>query len=110
MLLDIVKEGDTIITLEVSRLSRSTQQLCEIIDIIREKKLRLIILGSISQSWSLTVQNGSGMLPELYFSYINISINYVSHNQQASLVIFPLAIASATALTATTFSFTKSCV
>ena len=27
MLLDIAKEGDTIITLEVSRLSRSTQQL-----------------------------------------------------------------------------------
>ena len=37
-----------IITLEVSRLSRSTQQLCEIIDIIREKHLRLFILGSIN--------------------------------------------------------------
>ena len=35
MLLDIAKEGDTIITLEVSRLSRSTQQLCELIEIIR---------------------------------------------------------------------------
>ena len=32
MLLDNAVEGDTIITLEVSRLSRSTQQLCEIID------------------------------------------------------------------------------
>lgn len=48
MLLDTVKEGDTLITLEVSRLSRSTQQLCEIIDVIREKKLRLIIVGSIT--------------------------------------------------------------
>ena len=48
MLLDAVQEGDTIITLEVSRLSRSTQQLCEIIDTIREKHLRLIILGSIT--------------------------------------------------------------
>ena len=36
MLLDMVTEGDTIITLEVSRLSRSTQQLCEIIDTILE--------------------------------------------------------------------------
>ena len=48
MLLDIAKEGDTIITLEVSRLSRSTQQLCELIDIIREKRLRLMIVGSIT--------------------------------------------------------------
>ena len=40
--------GDTIITLEVSRLSRSTQQLCEIIDTIREKHLRLVIVGSIT--------------------------------------------------------------
>ena len=48
MLLDTALEGDTIITLEVSRLSRSTQQLCEIIDVIREKRLRLIIVGSIT--------------------------------------------------------------
>ena len=40
--------GDTIITLEVPRLARSTQQLCEIIDIIRQKQLRLIIIGSIT--------------------------------------------------------------
>ena len=42
------KAGDTIITTEVSRLSRSTQQLCELIETIREKKLRLIIIGSIA--------------------------------------------------------------
>ena len=48
MLLDAATEGDTIITLEVSRLSRSTQQLCEIIDIIRQKRLRLVIVGSIT--------------------------------------------------------------
>ena len=48
MLLDSAAPGDTIITLEVSRLSRSTQQLCEIIDIIRVKHLRLVIVGSIT--------------------------------------------------------------
>ena len=48
VLLDIAKEGDTIITLEVSRLSRSTQQLCELIEIIRAKHLRLVIVGSIT--------------------------------------------------------------
>ena len=40
--------GDTIIVLEVSRLARSTQQLCEIIEIIQEKHLRLVIVGSIT--------------------------------------------------------------
>ena len=48
MLLDMAEPGDTIITLEVSRLSRSTQQLCEIIDVIRDKHLRLVIVGSIT--------------------------------------------------------------
>lgn len=40
--------GDTILTLEVPRLARSTQQLCEIIDTVREKRLRLVIIGSIT--------------------------------------------------------------
>ena len=48
MLLDMAESGDTIITLEVSRLSRSTQQLCEILDIVKEKHLRLMIVGSIT--------------------------------------------------------------
>ena len=40
--------GDTILTLEVPRLARSTQQLCEIIGRVREKRLRLVIIGSIT--------------------------------------------------------------
>ena len=40
--------GDSIIVLEVSRLARSTQQLCEIIETIRAKHLRLVIVGSIT--------------------------------------------------------------
>lgn len=48
LLLDTAQAGDSIITLEVSRLSRSTQQLCEIIGTIKEKRLRLVIVGSIT--------------------------------------------------------------
>lgn len=47
-LLEQAKEGDTIITLEVSRLARSTKQLCEIIDTVKNKCLRLSIVGSIN--------------------------------------------------------------
>ena len=48
LLLNSVQAQDTIITLEVSRLSRSTQQLCENVNIIKSKRLRLIIVGSIT--------------------------------------------------------------
>lgn len=47
-LLERVTEGDTIIVTEVSRLSRSTQQLCEIISMVKDKHLELVILGSIT--------------------------------------------------------------
>lgn len=42
-LLDVVKEGDTIVTSEVSRITRSTKQLCEIIELAQVKHLKLVI-------------------------------------------------------------------
>ena len=48
LMLETAKPGDTIITLEVPRLARSVKQLCDIIDMIRDKHLRLIIQGSIT--------------------------------------------------------------
>lgn len=45
---EAAKEGDTVVVLEASRLARSTQQLCEIIERVREKKIRLLIVGSIT--------------------------------------------------------------
>lgn len=42
-LLDIVKIGDTIVVTEVSRLTRSTKHLCNIIEIAKDKHLKLII-------------------------------------------------------------------
>ena len=55
LMLETARPGDTIVTMEVSRLARSTKQLCEIIDIIREKRLRLVIVGSIT----LDCRNGN---------------------------------------------------
>ena len=42
----IVNEGDTIITTEVSRLTRSTKHLCEILQTVQDKKLIMNIGGS----------------------------------------------------------------
>ena len=40
-LLDVVVEGDTIIATEVSRITRSTKQLCDIIELAKTKHIRL---------------------------------------------------------------------
>lgn len=48
LMLAMAQPGDTIVTLEVSRLARSVKQLCDVIDVIRTKHLQLIIVGSIT--------------------------------------------------------------
>lgn len=42
-LLQTVKQGDTIACTEVSRLSRSTKQLCEILEFVERNKIKLIV-------------------------------------------------------------------
>lgn len=42
-LMSIVQKNDTIVVTEVSRLTRSTSHLCEILEWIKENKLRLVI-------------------------------------------------------------------
>ena len=66
-LFDMVQEGDTIITLEVPRLARSTKQLCEIIEIVKEKKLKLVIVGSV------TVDCTQGRLDPMSNAFIQMS-------------------------------------
>ena len=66
-LFDAVSEGDTIITLEAPRLARSTKQLCEIIEVVKEKKLKLIIKGSI------TVDCTFGRLDPMSNAFIQMS-------------------------------------
>ncbi|EHL1910536.1 recombinase family protein [Salmonella enterica] len=42
-LLNVITEGDTIIVTEVSRITRSTKQLCDIIELAKERKIKLIM-------------------------------------------------------------------
>ncbi len=67
LLLDKTAAGDSIITTEVSRLSRSTKQLCELIDTIQKKKLKLEILGSI------TIDCRSGQLDPMTKAFLQMS-------------------------------------
>ncbi len=67
LLLEKAAAGDTIITTEVSRLSRSTKQLCEIIDTIQRKRLKLEIMGSI------TIDCRSGQLDPMTKAFLQMS-------------------------------------
>jgi DNA invertase Pin-like site-specific DNA recombinase len=42
-LLETVKAGDTIVATEVSRITRSTKQLCEIIEFVKKKHIKLAL-------------------------------------------------------------------
>lgn len=66
-LLEKAAAGSTILVLEISRLARSTKQLCDIIDTVKEKKLCLKILGSI------TVDCTSGTLDPMTNAFVQMS-------------------------------------
>ncbi|WMC94414.1 recombinase family protein [Kineothrix sp. MB12-C1] len=46
-LLETVKTGDTIACTEVSRLSRSTKQLCEILEFVEDNHIKLVVGGFV---------------------------------------------------------------
>ena len=75
-LLEQAEEGDTIITLEVSRLARSTKQLCEIIEVSRSKHLRLEIVGSI------TVDCSNGQIDPMTNAFIQMSGVFAAYAAQ----------------------------
>ena len=66
-LLEKAEAGSQILVLEISRLARSTKQLCDIIDIIKEKHLCLRVLGSI------TVDCSSGVLDPMTNAFVQMS-------------------------------------
>lgn len=66
-LLNVIQPGDTLMVTEISRLSRSTRQLCEMIETVREKKIRLIIKDS------LTIDCTSGELDPMTKAFLQIS-------------------------------------
>ena len=62
-----VREGDTIVTTEVSRITRSTKQLCDIIELCKQKRLKLIIKDSI------TIDCTSGYVDPMTNAFLQMS-------------------------------------
>lgn len=66
-LLQVINEGDTLVVTEVSRISRSTKQLCAVIELIQQRKLKLIIKNS------LTIDCTQGNLDPMSKAFIQMS-------------------------------------
>ena len=66
-LLAALSEGDTLVVTEVSRISRSTKQLCDIIELVQERKLKLVVKDSI------TIDCSSGTIDPMTKAFLQIS-------------------------------------
>ena len=90
-LLEHIEPNSTLYVTEVSRLSRSTQQLCEILNTIKEKHLRLVILNSVTidcrggncDAMSKAFLQMAGVFSELELSMIRARVRSGMANARA---------------------------
>lgn len=66
-LLSIIEAGDTLAVTEISRLTRSTKQLCELIEVVKEKRIKLVVKNSI------TIDCTSGELDPVTKAFLQIT-------------------------------------
>lgn len=66
-MLNAVSKGDIIVTTEVSRLTRSTKQLCDVIELVQKKCLKLII------GKSMTIDCTNGELDPMTKAFVQMS-------------------------------------
>lgn len=90
-LLEHIEPNSTLYVTEVSRLSRSTQQLCEILSMIKGKHLRLVILNSVTidcrngeiDPMSMAFLQMAGVFSELELSMIRARVRSGIANARA---------------------------
>ncbi len=90
-LLEHIEPNSSLYVTEVSRLSRSTQQLCEILNVIKDKHRRLVILNSVTidcrggncDAMSKAFLQMAGVFSELELSMIRARIRSGMANAKA---------------------------
>lgn len=90
-LLEHIEPNSTLYVCEVSRLSRSTQQLCAILETIKEKHLRLVILNSVTidcrngdiDPMSMAFLQMAGVFSELELSMVRARVRSGMANAKA---------------------------
>lgn len=89
--LEHIEPNSSLYVTEVSRLSRSTQQLCAILNTIKEKRLRLVILNSVTidcrngeiDAMSMAFLQMAGVFSELELSMIRARVRSGMANARA---------------------------
>ena len=90
-LLEHIEPNSTLYVCEVSRLSRSTQQLCAILETIKEKHLCLVILNSVTidcrngdiDPMSMAFLQMAGVFSELELSMVRARVRSGMANAKA---------------------------
>ena len=90
-LLEHIEPNSSLFVTEVSRLSRSTQQLCEILNIIKDKHLRLVILNSVTidcrngeiDAMSMAFLQMAGVFSQLELAMIRARVRSGMENARA---------------------------
>lgn len=83
-LLSMVNNGDTIVCTEVSRISRSTKHLCEIIELAKNKKLKLIFGSFVVDCTNELDAMTEGML-KIIGVFAEIERNIISQRVKSGL-------------------------
>lgn len=83
-LLHTIDEGDTLISTEVSRITRSTKQLCEIIELAKKKKIKLILGSFVVDCRSELDPMTEGML-KMMGVFAELERNMISHRVKSGV-------------------------
>jgi len=80
----MIKPGDTIAATEVSRLTRSTKQLCELLEFAKEKKLNLII-GSFIADFTTDIDPMTDGMLKLMGVFAEMERNMISQRVKSGM-------------------------
>ena len=84
-LLDVVQPGDIILATEVSRITRSTKQLCDIIEIAKDKHIKLI-LGSFIVDCSKELDPMTEGMLKMMGVFSELERNMISQRVKSGMV------------------------
>lgn len=83
-LLNIIAHGDTLVATEVSRITRSTKQLCDILEFAKEKRIKLI-LGSFVVDCTTTLDPMTEGMLKMMGVFSELERNIISQRVKSGM-------------------------
>ena len=84
-LLKIINSGDTVVATEVSRITRSTKQLCDLIDFAKDKKLKLVFGSFVVDFTGVRVDPMTEGMLKLMGVFAELERNMISERIKSGL-------------------------